>query len=113
MRFLLAVLLTAAFGFIAGKFLPWWSIAVVAFFVALLLPQRIGKSFLSGFLGIFLLWSIIALWIDANNNSLLSSKVASLFPLGGSSVLLIIVTALIGALVGGFAALSGASLRKG
>jgi uncharacterized membrane protein SpoIIM required for sporulation len=113
MRFLLAILLTAALGFIAGKFLPWWSIAIVAFLVALLLPQRIGKSFLAGFLGIFLLWSLIAFWIDTKNNSLLSQKVASLFYLGGSSVLLILVTALIGALVGGFAAMSGASLRKG
>ena len=112
MRFLLAILLTAALGFIAGKFLPWWSIAIVAFSVALLFPQRIGKSFLSGFLGIFLLWSLVALWIDAKNNSLLSSKVAAVFPLGGSTLLLILVTALIGALVGGFAALSGASLRK-
>ena len=112
MRLLLAILLTAALGFIAGKFLPWWSIAIVAFLVALLLPQRIGKSFLSGFLGIFLLWSVVALWIDSKNDSLLSSKIASLFPLGGSSILLILVTALIGALVGGFAALSGAALRK-
>jgi hypothetical protein len=53
----------------------------------------------------------LAVWIDSKNESLLSQKIAQLFPLGGSSVLLIIVTALFGALVGGFAALSGAALR--
>ena len=112
MRLLLAILLTAALGFIAGKFLPWWSVAIVAFLVALLLPQSLGKSFLAGFSGIFILWTIIALWIDIKNESILSSKIAELFPFGGSSGLLLLVGALVGGLVGGFAAMSGASLRK-
>lgn len=110
MRFLLATLLIAVLSFIAGLFLPWWSIALVAFLVALLIRQRIGAGFLAGFLGIFLMWSLLAFWIDIKNESILSHKIAQLFPLGGSSVLLILVTALVGALVGGFAAMAGSSL---
>lgn len=110
MKFFLALLLTALFCFIAGLYLPWWSIAVVAFLVALFIRQRIGYSFLAGFAGVFLLWAILATWIDIENNSILSIKIAQLFPLGGSSVLLILVTAFVGGLVGGFAAMSGASL---
>lgn len=113
MRFLLATLLIALFSFIAGMFFPWWSLAVIAFLVALLFPQTLGRNFLSGFLGIFILWGLLSLWIDSANNNILSHKIAQLLPLGGSSVLLILVTALIGALVGGFAAMSGGSLRKG
>ena len=111
MKFLLAVLLTAVLSFVAGLFLPWWSIAIVSFLVALLLMQNIGKGFLSGFLGIFILWGLLSFWIDVKNESILSHKVAQLFPLGGSSVLMILVTASIGALVGGFAAMAGSSLR--
>jgi hypothetical protein len=111
MRFLLSVLLIAALGFIAGIYLPWWSIAIVAFLIAFLIPQGIGRSFLAGFVGVFLLWGLVSLWIDTKNESILSQKIAQLFPLGGSSVLLILITALIGAIVGGFAAMSGASLR--
>jgi predicted membrane metal-binding protein len=111
MRFLAALLLIALLSFIAGLFLPWWSIAIVGFLVALLIPQTIGKSFLSGFLAIFLLWGIVSFIIDIKNESMLSGKIAQLFPLGGSSILLILITALIGALVGGFAAMSGGSLR--
>jgi hypothetical protein len=111
MRFFLATLLIALLSFIAGLFLPWWSIAIVAFLVALLLQQGIGRSFLAGFAGIFLLWALVAFWIDVKNESLLSHKIAQLFPLGGSSYLLILITALIGALVGGFAAMAGSSLR--
>ncbi len=112
MRFILATLLTALISFIAGLFLSWWSIAVVAFVVALLLPQSITKGFLAGFLGIFLLWAILAFWIDVKNEHILSQKIAQLFSLGDSSFLLILITALIGALVGGFAAMSGSSLRR-
>jgi hypothetical protein len=110
MRFLLAVLLIAALAFLAGIFLPWWSIAIIAFLVALLLPQHIGLGFLAGFTGIFLLWGILALWIDLKNESILSTKMATLFPLGGSPVLIILVTAFVGALVGGFAAMAGNTL---
>lgn len=110
MRFLLATLLIALLSYIAGLFMPWWSIALVAFLVALFMRSSIGVSFLAGFSGIFLLWALISLWIDIKNENILSHKIAQLFPLGGSSALLIIVTALVGALVGGFGAMSGASL---
>ncbi len=111
MRFLASIILILLLSFIAGLYLPWWSIAIVAFLVALLIPQSVGKSFLAGFFSIFLLWGLLALWIDIKNDSVLSSKIAQLFPVGGSSIVLILITALVGALVAGFAAMSGGSLR--
>ena len=111
MRFILATLLTVTLSFIAGLYTPWWSIAIISFLVALLIKQRYGLAFVSGFLGIFLFWGLLAFWIDVKNNGVLSHKIAAIFPLGGSSVLLILVTALVGGLVGGFAAMSGSSLR--
>ena len=111
MRFILATLLTVTLSFIAGLYTPWWSIAIISFLVALLIKQHYGLAFVSGFLGIFLFWGLLAFWIDIKNNGVLSHKIAALFPLGGSSVLLILVTGLVGGLVGGFAAMSGSSLR--
>lgn len=111
MRLLLSILLTASLSFLAGLYLPWWSIALIAFGVALLIPPGPGLGFLSGFLGIFLLWGLLAFWIDIKNQGILSGKISQLLPLGGSSVLLILVTALLGGLVGGFAAMAGGSLR--
>ena len=64
MKFLLATLLTALLSFIAGIFLPWWSIAIIAFLISLVVRQSMSRSFLAGFAGIFLLWSLVALWID-------------------------------------------------
>ena len=111
MRFLLATLLTASLSFIAGLYLPWWSIAIVAFLVALLIKQKIGLAYLAGFTGIYFLWGGLALLIDIKNKSLLSHKIAQIFPLNGSSFYMIMVTAFVGALVAGFAAMSGSSLR--
>src|SRR5215203_3026197 len=111
MRIILALLLTATISFLAGLRLEWWSIAIVSFLVALLIPQKISGAFISGFLGIFILWAVLALWIDSKNGNTLSYKMSELFKLGGSSILLILVTAFIGGLVGGFAAMAGSSLR--
>ena len=111
MKFLATTILIVLLSFIAGLYLPWWSIAIIAFLVSLLVPQSIGKSFLAGFLGIFLLWGLLAMWIDIKNESVLSNKIAQLFPIGGSSIVLILITAFVGALVAGFAAMSGSSLR--
>lgn len=111
MRFLVSILLTAILAFIGGLFLPWWSIAIASLLVALIVQQRAGISFFSGFLGLFLLWGLLAWWISMKNQGILASKIASVLPLGGSTVLLILITGFIGGIVAGFAAMSGSYLR--
>ena len=111
MKFLTSILLTALLSFVLGLYLPWWSLAIAAFIVAAMIFQKPWHSFLSGFLGLFILWFIFASAVNTSNNGLLSQKVASIFPLGGSTFLLILLTALVGAIVAGLAALSGRYLR--
>jgi hypothetical protein len=111
MRFTLATLLTASLSFIAGLYLPWWSIALVAFLVALLIKQTIGLAYLSAFTAIFFLWGGLATFIHVQNKGVLTHKIAQLFPLNGNSVYLLLITAIVGAIVAGFAAMSGSSLR--
>jgi hypothetical protein len=111
MKFLVSLLLTSLLAFVAGLYLPWWSLAVAAFLVAVAIHQRWWKALLSGFLGVFILWAILAWLRDGPNDSILSKKVAQLFSLGESPILLILVTAFIGALVAGMSALSGSFLR--
>lgn len=112
LKYILSILVTALVSFVAGLYMPWWGIAVAAFLVSAAIPQKPGFSFLSGFLGVFLLWEILAWWIDNKNNGILSQKIANILPVGGSSLLLIIITSLVGALVAGFAALAGTYLRR-
>lgn len=112
MKFLVSILLTALLAFISGLWLPWWSIAVAAFIVSLLVYQSAGKSFVGAFLGLFLLWGGLAWWIDMQNHGILSKKIASVLPLNGNPTMLILVTALVGALVAGAAAATGSFLRS-
>jgi hypothetical protein len=113
MKFVTATILTALLSFIAGIYVPlWWAFAFVAMLVAVLVHQKGGKAFLAGFLGLFLLWGGLAWWIDMANESILSVKIASLLPLDGLKWILIFVTAFIGGLVAGFAALSGSYIRS-
>lgn len=114
MKFLVATILTAVLAFIAGllSFSPWWGFAVSSLLVAVLVHQKAGKAFLAGYTGVFLLWSGLAWWIDMKNNGVLSSKIAAVLPLGGNTFYLILVTALIGGLVAGMAALTGSYLRS-
>ncbi|MBK5272887.1 MAG: hypothetical protein JJE22_17950 [Bacteroidia bacterium] len=112
MKFLVALLLTALIAFVGGLYLPWWSVAIAALFAAAIVHQKAGKAFIAGFLGVFLLWGILAMWINIKNEGILATKIASVLPLGGSAIILILVTGLIGGLVAGFAALSGSYLRS-
>jgi hypothetical protein len=114
MKFITAVFLTAFLAFSIGLFtsMPWWSFVVTSFLVALGVHQKVGKAFLSGFLGLFLLWAILALMKDMANEHILSIKVAKILPLGGSYWALILVTGFIGGLVSGLAAISGSTARK-
>jgi hypothetical protein len=112
MKFLAALLLTALFAFIAGLYLPWWSIAIAAFVVALMVSQKAWIAFLAAFSGLLLLWSGLAFWIDNANESVLSVRIGQLLGIGDNSFLLIIITGAIGGLVAGFAAMSGSFLRN-
>ena len=111
-KYILSILVTALLSFVSGLYLPWWGIAIAAFLVSAAIPQKPGFSFLSGFLGVFLLWEVLAWWIDNKNNGILSQKIAVLIPLGGSTVLVIVITSLVGALVAGSAALAGCYARR-
>ena len=112
MKLFISILITALLSFVAGIFMPWWTIAPAALVVAICIHQSPFRSWLTGFLALFLLWGGLALGIDAGNQHILSTKLAEIFQLGGSSFLLILVTALVGGLVAGFGALTGCYIRK-
>ncbi|HEX8333964.1 MAG TPA: hypothetical protein VF622_15195 [Segetibacter sp.] len=112
MKFIVSTILTALLGFAGALFFPWWIIAVTSFVVAVFIHQRAFAAYSAGFLGLFLLWGIHAFIIDIRNNSLLSTKVAQILPVGGSPINLIVITATIGGIISGFAALTGSYTRK-
>src|SRR4051812_30498907 len=109
MKFFIQLLFILVISFILELFLPWWSIALASFTAGILIASRF--NFLAGFIGIALLWLMKALFTTLGSSSTLPDKVANIFPLH-STPLLFLLMALLGGLVGGFACVSGALLRK-
>ena len=114
MKLVSAIVLTGFLAFVVGLYsaLPWWSFVFTSGIVAIAIHQQGGRAFLSGFLGLFVLWAGMALLKDTANEHILSTKVAQILPLGGSYPVLILVTGIIGGLVSGLAALTGSYLRR-
>lgn len=111
MKFLLAIVLIMLLSFCACLYFPWWSIALAAFVVSAVIRQTPLVSFFSGFTALFLLWGIMSFWISNNNNDILAHRVSLLIFKSDNTFLLVLVTALIGALVAGFASLTASFIR--
>lgn len=111
MRFLAKTILIAGLCYISQQFFPWWSIVICSFLIGVLLPTKELTSFLSGFLGVGLLWLLFSWSIDVSTDSILTEKIAQLFSLNQAG-LLIAATGALGGIVGGFAALTGSLLRN-
>lgn len=108
MLFLIILVLSFAGSF----FLPWWMVALIAFAAALIIGGKPGKGFLSGFGAIFIAWTALALMKSVPNENILAGRVVQLFPLPNNWIWVLLVTAVIGGIVGGMSALSGALLKR-
>lgn len=113
-KLVLSLFLSALLAYAVGLYgnLPWWSFLITNFIISVVFLQKPINAFLSGAVGIGLLWLILSLVIDDQNQHLLSTKVANILPLKGSFSKLIAITTLIGFLLGGFASLTGSFVRK-
>lgn len=112
MKFIISTLLTALLAFAAGLYLPWWSIAVASFLVAVSIYQRPFVAFLTGFAGLFLLWLLLVWGIDAANDSVLAERISAVMGFGDSPLMLMLITCSIGGITGGLGALTGSLARS-
>lgn len=108
MKFVLQCLVIALLAYLFELFLPWWSIAIAGLLGGYLLKSR--TSFLAGFLAISIVWLLAAWKIDAASPSHLADKVAAIMQVNKATLMAIM--AVIGGLTGGFAAMTGASIRS-
>ncbi len=91
-------------------FTDFWLSAASAFIASLLLGKSNFHSFFSGFFGVGVIWLGYILFIDTQNESLLSDKIAQLFKLP-SGTWLMVVTVCIGGITGGLSAWTGYALK--
>jgi hypothetical protein len=94
-----------------GHFLNWWVVPLLAGIVAFWRLRRLWRALPQAFLAGALGWMVPAIWKDAANGSLLSTKVSQLFHLPGAWGVLV-STALVGGVLAGLGAIMGQRLRK-
>lgn len=108
MQFLLIILITAVLQY----FFPWWTVALAPLLILIWKPTGTSLSaFLVGFAAIALLWLGYGFYLHLGSEGAMSNRIAQIFSLP-NGLLLLVITALVGGLVGGFAALSGFFIRK-
>jgi hypothetical protein len=104
--FLFVAVATAAL----SGFLPWWIVWFAGLGAGVLWPQP-ARTAGGAFLGAFALWAGMAVWLDQQNQGLLSAKIGGLFR-GVPPVSLILLTGLLGGLLAAAGAWLGALLRS-
>ena len=109
MRFGILAITLIVSATIVQSFLPWWVIAPLAFICGYFLQQTTFRAFLLGFVSIFMLWGGVAWIIHIRNAAILGTKMAALFQVRFPFIL-ILLTALIGAVIAGISSISGSYL---
>ena len=110
MRLYIQIPAIVLFGFIFELFLPWYSVAFIAFVFGYLLNSE--SNFIGGFLGVAVLWGVKIFFITSGASVDFASKVAQIMEPMKEKWVLILVTLIIGGLVGGFACVTGAALKQ-
>lgn len=113
-KFISTILLSALLAYAIGIYttLPWYSFVFTNALIAIVIPQAPWKSFLSGAVGVGLLWFVLAYLTNQDNASLLATKVAQIIHLKGSVNALLGLTGFVGFIIGGMASLSAAYIRS-
>jgi hypothetical protein len=106
-RFILIIVLS----YLGGYFIGWWTVAIAAFIVAVLIPLPPLRSFLNGFIAVFLLWLALAFFKDVQNDHILANRMSELILKVKSPILIGVISALIGGITAGLGGLSGSYLR--
>ena len=111
MKYWIHLMIIVILGWLLGSSLPWWTISILAIVSAFVLKHKFGLSAMFGFLAGFILWAGLALYLDVENQNILSSKIGELFG-GVNSTILIAGTGLLGGILVALGSMIGAAGRE-
>lgn len=110
MRTYTAIMLNFVVAGLAQFCLPWWVLSIVCFGTGVWLPSSPHKAFGAGLVGIGVLWGGLAGYWHWYGQGVMTARMAEMLSIP-SAWLLIVLTALLGGCIGGFASLAGFYLR--
>ncbi len=97
---------------VMGYFFEWWTVVIAAFIGGAIFGKSSGETFVKGMIAVIILWLLMVCYYHFSTQGILSNKIAQILPVAGNVGILIVVTVLIGGLVGGFGAMSGFLVRN-
>jgi len=98
--------------FVMGYLFEWWTVAIASFIGGAILGKSSGETFVKGMVAVIIVWLLMVCYYHFSTQGILSNKIAQILPVGGNVTVLIVVTVLIGGIVGGWAAMSGFLVRN-
>jgi hypothetical protein len=111
MKFLLFTLLSALVVVFLNIIAPYWVVMIAVTALAALIRPTLWGGFLGGGLGMGLVWLGQTLYISAVTSSTLPDKMGALMGLG-SGLSLMLLTAVLGFILGGCSGLLGVMFRN-
>lgn len=109
---MIELILIAIISLIAQLMLPWWSLVVVSFVICCWRNQSAGRAFMQGFGGIAIVWFLYALLIHFRTEGVLTGRMGLMFLKSAAPIGMLLLTPLLGGIVGGFAGMAGALTRQ-
>lgn len=109
---LVFILTTCILALVLTMIGPWWLIIVGPILMGFILKVTLWRAFLLGALGTIVFWGALIAYRTFGATTIILERIAYLLQLNGSKVWLVVVTLIIGGIIGGVAALHGAFLRK-
>jgi hypothetical protein len=111
MKFILLFVASALLALLIGPFLPFWGIMLGVAGIAALIGGHKIVAFAACGLGVGLVWFAVPMWIALKTESDLPGNIGLIMGLE-NPIFVVLITALLGFLIGAFSALTGNSFRK-
>lgn len=110
MKFFLRLILIGILTYFVSMIAPWWIIIIIGLLSGLTISGASLPVFMSGFLGVGMVWMGYAWKLDSENDSRFSTMISEIMRIN-DPLLLIVLTGVIGGLCGGFSAMTGSLIR--
>lgn len=111
MKFFTLCIVSGLAALLLGPLMPFWVLMFVIGISAALIGGKRITAFFGGGLGMAIVWFAIPLWITIRTGSELPLRIGAIMGLD-NPIILILITCLIGFLIGGLSAWTGNSFRK-
>ncbi|MHA1964142.1 MAG: hypothetical protein ACXACG_02890 [Candidatus Thorarchaeota archaeon] len=112
LAFLPALVITIVFG-VALQLAGDWKLMLIAGALGALFVRRIRRAFIVGFLGVGLAWGILFVFLSLTAQAMAVANIfIGLLGLEGLGAVVIVISVLIGALLGGFGGMLGRALYE-